>query len=191
MNSKEERKNIIIGSLIVAIVTMAIGYAVLSQQLKINGTANISGDWDVRMTNITEGTPSNSAGATVTATNVTPAVIESSKTAKFSVAFKTPGDTMEYDITVSNSGSLDAKLSNVVVAATDDDGGTLELTEVNGINYEITIDGKSVEEAKNDVLTNSGGHSTIHVKVYWDQNATAVPTNAIKKLSVTLDYEQA
>ncbi len=191
MNSKEERKNIIIGSLIVAIVTMAIGYAVLSQQLKINGTANISGDWDVRMTNITEGTPSNSAGATVTATNVTPAVIESSKTAKFSVAFKTPGDTMEYDITVSNSGSLDAKLSNVVVAATDDDGGTLELTEENGINYEITIDGKSVEEAKNDVLTNSGGHSTIHVKVYWDQNATAVPTNAIKKLSVTLDYEQA
>lgn len=191
MNSKEEKKNIIIGSLIVAIVTMAIGYAVLSQQLKINGTANISGDWDVRMTNITEGTPSNSAGATVTATNVTPAVIESSKTAKFSVAFKTPGDTMEYDITVSNSGSLDAKLSNVVVAATDDDGGTLELTEENGINYEITIDGKSVEEAKNDVLTNSGGHSTIHVKVYWDQNATAVPTNAIKKLSVTLDYEQA
>ena len=191
MNSKEERKNIIIGSLIVAIVTMAIGYAVLSQQLKINGTANISGDWDVRMTNITEGTPSNSAGATVTATNVTPAVIESSKTAKFSVAFKTPGDTMEYDITVSNSGSLDAKLSNVVVAATDDDGGTLELTEENGINYEITIDGNSVEEAKNDVLTNSGGHSTIHVKVYWDQNATAVPTNAIKKLSVTLDYEQA
>ena len=191
MKSRDEKKNIIIGSLVVAIVTMAIGYAVLSQQLKVNGTANISGDWDVRMTNITEGTPSNSAGATVTATNVIPAVIESSKTAKFSVAFKTPGDTMEYDITVSNSGSLDAKLSNVVVAATDDDGGTLELTEENGINYEITIDGKSVEEAKNDVLTNSGGHSTIHVKVYWDQNATAVPTNAIKKLSVTLDYEQA
>ena len=191
MNSREEKKNIIIGSLIVAIITMAIGYATLSQQLKVNGTANISGDWDVRMTNITEGTPSNSTGVASTATNVIPAVIESSKTANFSVAFKTPGDTMEYDITVSNSGSLDAKLTNVIVAATDDEGGDLGLTEVNGINYEVTIDGKSVEDAKNDVLANSGGHSTIHVKVYWDQNATVAPANAIKKLSVTLDYEQA
>lgn len=191
MKSRDEKKNIIIGSLVVAIVTMAIGYAVLSQQLKVNGTANISGDWDVRMTNITEGTPSNSAGATPTATNVTPAVIESSKTANFSVAFQTPGDTMEYDITVSNSGSLDAKLTNVVVAATDDSGGPLELTEANGINYVVTIDSKSVDEAKEDVLANSGGHSNIHVKVYWDENATTAPVNAIKKLSVTLDYEQA
>ena len=55
----------------------------------------------------------------------------------------------------------------------------------------ITIDGKTVDEAKNDVLTNTGGHSTIHVKVYWDQNATEVPVNSLKKLSVTLDYEQA
>ncbi len=191
MKSKDEKRNIIIGSLVIAIVTMAVGYAVLSQQLKVNGTANISGDWDVRMTSISEGTPSNSAGSVVTATNVTPAVIESSKTANFSVAFKTPGDTMEYDIIVTNNGSLDAKLSNVVVTATDADGGPLELKEANGINYEITIDGKTVDEAKNDVLTNTGGHSTIHVKVYWDQNATEVPVNSLKKLSVTLDYEQA
>ena len=191
MKSQDEKRNIIIGSLVIAIVTMAVGYAVLSQQLKVNGTANISGDWDVRMTSISEGTPSNSAGSVVTATNVTPAVIESSKTANFSVAFKTPGDTMEYDIIVTNNGSLDAKLSNVVVTATDADGGPLELKEANGINYEITIDGKTVDEAKNDVLTNTGGHSTIHIKVYWDQNATEVPVNSLKKLSVTLDYEQA
>ena len=191
MKSKDEKRNIIIGSLVIAIVTMAVGYAVLSQQLKVNGTANISGDWDVRMTSISEGTPSNSAGSVVTATNVTPAVIESSKTANFSVAFKTPGDTMEYDIIVTNNGSLDAKLANVTATATDGGDTPLELTEENGINYEITIDGQSTEEAKESTITNGGDTQTVHVKVYWDQAATEVPVNATKKLLVNLEYVQA
>ena len=35
---------------------MAIGYAALSQLLTINGTANISANWDVKISNIAEGT---------------------------------------------------------------------------------------------------------------------------------------
>ena len=169
---------------------MVVGYAALMQQLTINGTAEVTSTWDVKMTNITEGEASNSAGVESTAVSNS-AEISGNTTATFDVSFETPGDTMEYDIIVTNNGSLDAKLSNVVVTATDADGGPLELKEANGINYEITIDGKTVDEAKNDVLTNTGGHSTIHVKVYWDQNATEVPVNSLKKLSVTLDYEQA
>lgn len=187
---KDDKKNVIMGILLIAIITMAIGYAALSQQLKITGTANVGGNWDIRMINITEGTASNSAGLKPTATNITPAIIESNTTASFNVGFQTPGDTMEYDVTVKNNGTINAKLTNIILAATDNEDNPIDLTEVKGINYVVTIDGKSVEEAKNTVI-NSNSESIVHVKVYWDQAATEIPLNVTKKLTMTLDYTQA
>ena len=197
MTEKREKKNILIGGLLVAIIAMAVGYAALAQQLTINGTAQVSSTWDVKFTSISSGTASNSAGVASTATNKTPAVLTGNTTATFDVEFQTPGDTMEYDIVVTNDGSLDAKLANVVATASSATGsGDLELTEAHGINYEITIDGNSIEEAKETVLTGkpsdgSAETSTVHVKVWWDENATTVPENAVKKLTVTLEYVQA
>ena len=175
---------------------MAVGYAALAQQLTINGTAQVSSTWDVKFTSISTGTASNSAGVASTATNKTPPKITNT-TATFDVEFQTPGDTMEYDIIVTNNGSLDAKLANVVATASSADGsGDLQLTEANGINYEITIDGQPYASARNTVLAGKPSDgpaktSTIHVKVWWDAAATTVPENTIKKLTVTLEYVQA
>ncbi len=197
MTDKKEKKNILIGGLLVAIIAMAVGYAALAQQLTINGTAQVTSTWDVAMTSISEGTASNSTGITSTASNATPAAIEGKTTATFDVLFKTPGDTMEYDIVVSNLGSLDAKLNNVVATTTDADGNnsSTTLTEANGINYEITIDGKSTTDALNSVLNGKDGDTTdtatVHVKVWWDAAATTIPTNTVKKLNLTLEYVQA
>ena len=197
MSEKKEKKNILIGALLVAIIAMAVGYAALAQQLTINGTAQVSSTWDVKFTSISQGTASNSTGVASTATNKTPAVISGQTTATFDVEFQTPGDTMEYDIVVTNDGSLDAKLANVVATASSATGsGDLQLTEANGINYEITIDGQPYASAKETVLAGkpSGGPantSTVHVKVWWDEAATTVPENAVKKLTVTLEYVQA
>ena len=196
MSEKKEKKNILIGALLVAIIAMAVGYAALAQQLTINGTAQVSSTWDVKFTSISTGTASNSAGVASTATNKTPPKITNT-TATFDVEFQTPGDTMEYDIIVTNNGSLDAKLANVVATASSADGsGDLQLTEANGINYEITIDGRPYASAKNTVLAGKPSDgpaktSTIHVKVWWDAAATTVPENTIKKLTVTLEYVQA
>ena len=195
MTEKREKKNILIGGLLVAIIAMAVGYAALAQQLTINGTAQVSSTWDVKFTSISAGTASNSAGVASTATNRTEPDYTKT-TATFDVEFQTPGDTMEYDIVVTNDGSLDAKLANVVATASSAGGsGDLELTEANGINYEITIDGNSIEQAKNTVLAGktdgAAKTSTVHVKVWWDENATTIPENAVKKLTVTLEYVQA
>ena len=196
MTEKKEKKNILIGGLLVAIVAMAVGYAALAQQLTINGTAQVTSTWDVKFTHISEGTPSNSAGVASTAKNRTAQSISGGTTATFDVEFQTPGDTMEYDITVTNDGSLDAKLANVVATATDGASEPLELTEAKGINYEITIDGKPYASAKNDVIAGKDADgpantSTVHVKVWWDQTATEVPENTVKKLTLTLEYQQA
>ena len=197
MTEKKEKKNILIGGLLVAIIAMAVGYAALAQQLTINGTAQVSSTWDVKFTNITEGTASNSTGAASTATNKTPAVISGGTTATFDVAFQTPGDTMEYDITVTNNGSLDAKLANVVTTVTDGSDSPVSITEANGINYEITYGSSNtpIDQAKGQILKGKtdGAAPTenIHVKVWWDAAATAVPENTVKKLTLTLEYQQA
>ena len=51
---KKDKKKILIGTLCALIMIMAVGYALLSQQLSINGTANIVSNWQVEITNITE-----------------------------------------------------------------------------------------------------------------------------------------
>ena len=169
---------------------MVVGYAALMQQLTINGTAEVTSTWDVKMTDITDGEASNSAGVASTAVSNS-AEISGNTTATFDVSFETPGDTMEYDITVTNNGSLDAKLANVTATATDGSEGPLELTEAKGINYEVTIDGEDIESAKESTITNGGDTQTVHVKVYWDQTATEIPENTTKKLLVNLEYVQA
>ena len=51
MNS-EHKKYFLVGSLCIAMFLMlGIGYAVLSQQLDINGTAQITSNWNSRSTN--------------------------------------------------------------------------------------------------------------------------------------------
>lgn len=69
---------IIIGSLLIILLVMSVGYAAFATQLQLNGTATIQGDWDVEITKIEAtnivgtaeaGTPTNTkTTATVTAT---------------------------------------------------------------------------------------------------------------------------
>ena len=45
-------KNIVIGALLIAIVTMVVGYSTFATQLTLNGTAEITGVWEVKITGI-------------------------------------------------------------------------------------------------------------------------------------------
>lgn len=69
-------KNILIIVLFLVIIGMAIGYAALSQLLTINGTANISANWDIKISNIAEGT-------LTAATSKTAAVVSNSMSPYF------------------------------------------------------------------------------------------------------------
>jgi len=73
---------------------MAIGYAALAQLLTINGTANISANWDIKISNIAEGTLTG-------ATSKKAAVVSGDKlSATFDVNLEYPGATATYIVTV-------------------------------------------------------------------------------------------
>ena len=50
----ENKKKIVMVVLSVLVCIMAVGYAVLAQQLNITGTTSIDSTWKVEITNITE-----------------------------------------------------------------------------------------------------------------------------------------
>ena len=105
-NSRQ--RNYIIVGLCMILVIMGVGYAAFQSQLRISGTSNITSNWSVKITDIqskvVNGTPTNASEPTHTDT-----------TATFSTTLTSPGDTMQYDVTVSNEGDIDAKLDKITI----------------------------------------------------------------------------
>ena len=161
------KKSIMIGILCALVCVMAVGYALLAQELNINGRASIDSTWKVEITNITEkdivGDATSKEVPSFTAT-----------TANFNVGLIQPGDAITYEIEVTNSGTLDAVLENISVSMDENDA--------------ITYTTSGLE--KGAKLTKNGGKNTLTVKVEYNPEITSQPTNTGKELTVTLNYEQ-
>ena len=169
---KTKNKNLLLVILLIAVVGMAIGYAALSQQLVINGTANITTEWDVHIKNITA-----SAGNATTGAQDKTQPSFTATSATFDVDLAYPGASATYTVTVENGGTIAAKLQEVTGV------DTANAAEPTGITY--TIDAQA-----NDSL---GSKSTkdYTVTVTWDKQATEIPNKKKKTATITLNYVQA
>ena len=101
-----KQKNIVIGIMCIVVCIMVIGFAAFSTTLNINGTSSIESNWKVVFTNIQE---LNKTNGVMINTNPT----ASGTTATFDVSLESPGDSIEYQITVANQGTLDAIIENI------------------------------------------------------------------------------
>ena len=162
------QRNYLIIGLCAILVIMGVGYAAFSSQLKITGTSNIDSTWDVQITDIQSsvvvGTPTNQIEPT-----------HDKLSATFHTKLYKPNDTMKYDITVSNLGSLDAKLDKINVP---ENSSTAISYEVTGIK-------------KGDLLkSNETALLTVTVKY---NNVTSQPSQEELNINfnITLEYSQA
>ena len=148
----ENNKKIMITVLSVLVVAMAVGYALLAQELTINGTASIDSTWRVEITDISSkevvGDAVNKTNPTYTAT-----------TTNFSVGLTQPGDSITYDITVTNKGTLDAVVESINV----------DIVSNPAIIY--TTSGLS----RGDKISKNNGTNTLTIKVDYDSNVTSQP----------------
>lgn len=164
---RNNKTKILIG-LGVLLLVMGVGYAALMTNLTINGTAEISGKWDIYISNITEKALKD---ATTIDTN-----IEGKITANFNVDLEKPGSYAEYEVTVKNDGNLDAVLKGINGI---DEANLLAPTD---IEY-------SIEDLELDSSLPAGGEITFTVRVDFKTTATVLPTTN-KVLTLTLDFEQ-
>lgn len=147
------------------ILTMAVGYATLIQKLNVEGTARVSSIWSVKITGIT-------SNATGTATDkVAPSYTDT--TATFNTNLESPGDKMEYTVTVTNAGTLDAVIDNV----------TLNADENDSIIYTIT----GIED---DQELLHGESINFKVTVEFDRGATSMPEDKDASATVIINVVQ-
>ena len=159
-------KNKIVIIMCCLIFVMVIGYAAFSTNLNINGTANIASTWKVEFTSIEE--VSKSSGVTVKT-----APTASGTMATFDVAFTSPGDSIEYDITIKNNGTLDAVIDSIKTTNTGSDAIKFE---VSGVTEGDTLAKQATTKVK--------------VKISYDSSVTTQPTSLSRTLTLNIIYVQ-
>ncbi len=163
-----KKQRIIIGTLCAIVMGLAVGYAVLSQTLNIQGIGNISGHFEILFTKIEEGKMNESTTIDKQITNTT--------TATFTIDLKKPSSSGEYFITVENRGMIDAYVESIQGL---DEANSTEPTD-------ITFSLEGIE--LNDKL-GAKQSKVFKVKVNWDSNATSIPETS-KNLTLTINFVQ-
>ncbi len=171
-NASLRNKALVIAASVVALASIA--YAAFSTTLTINGTGNISGDWDVHINSITQ-----TSGTGVTDHNSVAAAVQTGDlSANFNVDMAYPGATATYEVVIQNHGSISAKVT-----------GLPSLTTINAADpadVKFTVSGITL----NQVL-NPGDTATATVTVTWESVTTqSNPSVLSKTAEITYTVEQ-
>lgn len=172
---ESNKRTFIIIALVVTVLFIGIGYAALRQTLIINGTGSI-GDatWNVQITGISDGDLNG-------ATNVTPPSYTATS-ATFSANLEYPGASATYEVSIANTGSIDAKLESITGV------DTANTAEPSQIQFEVS----GVSEG--DTLAAETGTATAIVTVTWvagtGTDSDVIPTEKSKTATINLNYVQ-
>lgn len=168
MNKKS--KNALLLVVLLAIVGIAVGYAALSQELVLNGTATVKGlsDWKVHFADTSAVKKTSDTGVT----NNTFTLNDGELSGTFAATLE-PGAWVEYNVVVVNDGSIKAKANGVPEV----DG--------QGTYTTCTVTQTSVG---NELSLNSGSDVyTVRIEASKDNFADTQVSEAWK---VTFDYVQ-
>ena len=161
------QRNYIILGLCSILLVMAAGYAAFRTQLTINGTSNITSEFKVLITDIQS---RNVVGRAENAEE--PSHTET--TATFKTNLYLPEDSITYDVTVENQGSIDAVLK------------TIQKSDSN--NNAIIFETSGIQEGE---VLKASESTKFSVTVSYNASTTSQPSNITSDLEVTLNYEQA
>ena len=167
MYNKKRKNNIIIGGLLAVVLIMGIGYAAFASKLNINGTGSVSGNWNIRITNMECTEKSDGAS------NIEEPTWED-LTGTFSIGLTKPGDWMTYEIEVTNGGNIDAVLDKIDVNVGDNPIMIYEVTDIE----------------KGDFLV-ANTSIKFYLNVKYDSSITSMPDNVTSTITITLDYVQS
>jgi hypothetical protein len=164
-------KNKLLVAAVVLVGLASVAYAAFTQTLTINGTGNVTGDWSVAITNITRTSATGATDTTAPTYNAT--------SATFSTDLAYPGATATYAVTVTNSGSIDAKLGAI--------NGLSAANAAAPTYVQYTVTGVTA----NTTTLAAGATNTINVTVTWDSATSPTTTGTpTKTATLTFDYAQ-
>ena len=163
-----KKQNIAIIGVIAFVLAVAVGYALFSQTLTINGTATAKGSFDVQFATATIQKEVGSTGATAT-------ISEDKATLTVNVPkLEYPGAYVEIPVTVKNVGTIPAKL--------------IEITET-GLTTDasVKVSYTGLTELK-DQQVDQNGTQSFTIKVMWDAASNKNSENVV--FNIKLNYQQ-
>ena len=178
-NKNKRKLNYMI--LIIMILVISIGYAILSTNLNIVGSSQISAPtWDIHWENISVKTGS------VTAS--TPTIDTAKTTVNYTVTFTIPGDYYEFTVDAVNAGTIDGMVSVV--------SNKLNGTEItilpNYLEYKVSYE-DGVDIAPNHLLeAGTSEKYKVHVGYKKDISVSDIPaTPQTLNLTFSVTYVQS
>ena len=170
----KKRRTLIIAALLVAALALGIGYAALSRDLQINGSANLQGDNEDFDISFTSGTAAPTDAATVT-------VVPGTTTASYVIdGLSEVGDTLKLTFVVTNNTTdVDAHLASITstinkVVLTDDNGVDTEADYDDYFTKTLTItneDGDTYVEGQ-DFVVAPGKTATVVIDITLTRTVT-------------------
>lgn len=160
----KSKKNYVVIALVVALLSLSLGYAAFSQNLTINGTATGTANWDVKFTSATMSDASHGS-----------ATVDADDTVTVAGLMSYPGDGFTVTTEITNNGSVDAKLTSFELVS--DDGTPFS-------NDDIDV---SIPSIQNDSLK-AGDVCPVTIAVKWKETSEVENVNANFKVKFT--YEQ-
>ena len=161
---KERKRKLNYLLVIVLLLLVSVGYAVLSINLNIVGSSQISAPtWDIHWENVSVKTGSVSAS--------TPTIDTNKTTVNYSVTLTIPGEFYEFTVDAVNAGTIDGMVSVVSNKL-----NNVEITTLpNYLEYNISYD-DGVDIAPNHLLAaNSSEKYKVHVGYKKDISVSDIP----------------
>lgn len=167
---------VIIVLLVVAIVAMSVGFASFSQNLEINGTAEINPTkWSVHFDDATF----NESG-TVTSNNKDVGELAIS----YDITLNNPGDTYSFTINVVNDGDFDAELTSITMPDIS--------THAKYLAHKVTVGGTEFTASNAAIDTpialEAGSNVQVKVDVQYlmPENESELPSTPVSDLSLSV-----
>lgn len=162
--AKTKKKNSLLVVLFVLLIAISVGYAAFAQTLNINGTASANGNFKLKFTDY-------KIDPNIGAEDSTASISASGDTLSVDMQLKYPGAGGVVTATITNTGSIPAKLKDVNFTGTDD-------SDIS-ITYDNAVVGEVIEP---------NGTTEVVITVKWAEDSTTAKTI---NFTATLDYEQS
>ena len=114
MHSERKRRQKIIVSLMIVLILMVCGYAAFQSRLNIKGSTKATSNWEVLTINVSIGTPSGNAENSKDENGNVIIPTWDNLSASMSADLYEAGDSMEYIVSITNGGNLDAILDEAI-----------------------------------------------------------------------------
>ena len=167
-----KKKTIIMVAMMIAILFMSVGYALLSTRLDISGSTAVTSTWNVEFSGIrTVATVGGAVNKIIPTVNAT--------TASFEVNFVEPGDSITYEIDITNYGDIDAEVQGATYRGSGSDAVFVKIEDVRKGTLIGSCEG----------LTECP-FVTLRLTISYEPTAETDPSKTTKDIDITLNIAQ-